>query len=565
MKEELIFEITTQLAGMEGTNKAVSSLNQIGQGFEGARQRAQEGSKAIITALDTQAAQASAVAQVFQKDYARMSFNSLVSELDRVEKKIESQRVVAQQAIDEWNTMLEIANQTSPNEFPDYMNAYADAANAAEQQLKALEAEQQRVKAAIVTTQEAAGNNSGMKQQMAQSKLGINALSSALTSLSFAAGGDAGQFIMLAMQARNLQNEFTQTAKTAGTMAAGITAGLGIAGLVFSAIMMIVNAVSQASEEAKKKLEEFKKATKDLGEKNSSTAQLVNEFEQLSNKAVKSTDDLSRMKDISEELTKSYGYRGLAITEEGKALQNNLDIMKEQLQISEKKYAIDLKKVVDDSQSNYTNATDDYSKKLERQKYLLWEIDAAQKRVDDARAAGITNMSSSLSFDIDWIQKGKNELTNVQADIEKDSSAIQEQISNTLELARINLGDKASQIPEYIFNELQKGLETASQGGKQYSPEDIQKILEGYIGITSDIDPAIVDKLTGNAKNLIQTIQSNMAADLAVSAPDKTADENANFIETYINGIIDSPGVATDMNRLEELKKKVTSFTANDQ
>lgn len=257
MLEELVFWIRTKFDGADQDAKAATSaLQQTGQAIRAVQERAQTASKAIGQSLNEASAQTRQAAENMSNQYNGMSFNRLLTEFDKIEDKIGKQEQIlkdAQAAVKEyasiWEQVMASGTRTasSPEGDP-ALQALKQSANEAEAALRSLQTQQEQVATAMVNSKEI----QAARQELAQSKLGIDSVAMSLSTLSYASGGAVGQITGLVQQIRFLKKGFTETAKTAGSMTAAVTTGVGALAIGITVITSIVSSIAQAREEARR-------------------------------------------------------------------------------------------------------------------------------------------------------------------------------------------------------------------------------------------------------------------------------------------------------------------------
>ncbi len=335
MSEKVDLIINVKVAGLDTVvQMATAAARQITQAFLTIHAAMEQGANLTKDTLLGVIAQVSAASAEMSNKYKGMSLDELSSEFVKLEESIRRQTAVLEEAqtkLEAYKASLGAGEEVNDAQYI----ALADSVNAARSSLSALKAEQGQVAVAKVNATSESNSNDDSKKKAESSKATLTAITSLMTTVGKATGGVTEQILSIGAQVLNLIPAFQAAGQAGAVMGSTLNTALGVVGIIFTVIMAVVNAIAQAEAEAKKKLEDNRKEIDSLRENNTGAGSLVSEYDMLSQKVIKTAEDMQRMNNIRAELVETYGFSVGAIDEEGRLLAGNLDTMKEQLALSE--------------------------------------------------------------------------------------------------------------------------------------------------------------------------------------------------------------------------------------
>lgn len=577
-QENLRFIFEAETRGFEEADRtANNAMSNIGQHFDNVRTGIQNAAQNTQKTLNNITSLVRTSAAQMQNHYNGMSFTRLQSEFMKIEEKILKQEALMRQAKQELEEYAAIYDNIAAKggnalgaDDDKHLIDPAHSANEAAAALRILKEEKEQVATAMVNSAAHSQQMEQMRQQTAQARMGIDAIAFSLATVGRASGGAIEQVLALAMQVRFLKHAFTQTAQTAGTAAATMQAALGGVGIAVMGIMMIINAINNATEESKRKMQELREEAKTLGRDNLSAGKLITEYETLSQKAVKTADDAERMIDIRAELVDTYGFSIAAVDEEGRLLAGNLELMKEQLKVSQKLLVSKLEQNETAEIENYNEALIkyveiltqlDYWKRHEPDKYR--EPPGSQGKIAEEQAKGLKAIDSLFQLMVLRIStEGRNVSEKLQENILlifkkaflEDQMLFKEaetMVKGLFELAfKIDDGVKQSSLASFqsFRNEL---ISMFASGGEVVDSKAAADYINGIL------DSVFGDEAQQKAYNRAEQLRKLIWQGLASTEDTEEYDSLINRITDWINNAIDASMSRTEINALRSFREEI--------
>lgn len=545
MEEELKFILSTEAQGSEATKQsATSAIQQVGKVFTEVRSNVQKAAADTKNTLNAIVNSVSSAATDMSNRLNGMSLAGLQNEFIKIEEQIQKQEAVFRQAEQAFEEMAEWNKQFNGDEYNSWLATLGDEANKAEEQLRALKEQQQQVAAAINIKTNAAqqieetnAQLSATKQSGAQAKMGLDAVANGLSVVGRATGGVGSNIAAIAMEVRYLKQAYTSTAATAGSSAATMSAAFGAVGIAVTAVVMVISAIANAAEEAKRKLKETREEIEELRGGNIGASKLIGEYEEISQKAVKSADDTKRMLEIRAELVETYGFAVSAVDEEGRLLAGNLEIMKEQLQISRQLLLTQLEANKSAEEKAYKEALRD------RERYQL------------AKALAEAQAKKLFRFDTPDPKKYDIEIEKAEKEAKR---AIESLFQQMVMSAQAGGQEVSEELQIAISSALSKALEKAFAEGTEFTTEQAEALMQSIIDAFNALDALVADTdIPG-----LQAVINKMMVDMTGKGVDTQAAADS------INALMDAIFAGADeavFERAEELKRRILAGLASPE
>jgi hypothetical protein len=553
MDEELRFVFSVESEGADAAaQKTNSAMQQVGQGFARVQTGLQDSAKTIQQTMGNITSAVRSTAQQLQNQYNGMSLDRLHSEFNKIEDRILKQQAVLQQAEQALTEYADIWEQVASSgarmagtaDGDPQLQALKQDAEAARQALQELQTQQQQVADAAVNASMNTQQMEQSRQQLAQNKMGVDALAFSLATVGRASGGAVEQVAALAMQVRYLKQGFSSTAQTAGTMAATISTALGAVGIAIMAVTMITGAISKAAEESKRKMAELREETERLRSDNVGASALVAEYEALSRKTVKTADDTQRMLDIRSELVDTYGYSAAAVDEEGRLLAGNLELMKEQLKVSRELFMAKLQENQTAEEKAYNDALKEREKQLEK----IQELQTAIMLEPLRRNSAFQIISDKEAEEA--IKKLESNKELIENSLRFLPDAAKGAIKNMFQLMVLEAQAEGKQVPEAIQEAVSSAWEQAFMNG--ISPEDARDMAQEMFNAFFSIDESVAD----SAIAIVQNTRNQLIA--AFASRDGVDTEAATAAINSILADIFGEGAEQEIYaRAEQLKQRI--------
>lgn len=362
---------------------------------------------------------------------------------------------------------------------------------------------------------------------------------------------------------------------------AAMTSPIGIAAGVLAAIIGVIVGISSASEKAAADMEALNDEVKQLGTDVGGAGRLVERFEELKNKASRTKEETAEMNKISEELVVSYGFRADGINEEGKGIATNLDLMKEQLEVQREMLRLKLQEAEGKNADIYKEAQEN----LVNTKAELIELQSAnvsyrksweevQKGIfnatEEAREMGyaIEDLDGSLTMTdptgwYDFLETNApfwdQAETDMQARIQGFHDAINNQINNSIELAKVTAETRGQEIPYALQNAINDAM-------KDIAKDDPDAVMGSETALGFIDRYFAIEDAAGLAESKIEEInqlKQMIFAGLATS--DTETSEAGKFASSLLKGVTDSSTIAKALEGGQDIRKKIEEGIATPQ
>ncbi len=406
------------------------------------------------------------------------------------------------------------------------------------------------------------GDDSSKKVE--NTKTAITAMTSLMDTIGKASGGAVEKIMSIGVAVLNLIPAF-QAAGTAGTvMGTALSAALGVVGAIIAVVITIGNAITQAQAEAKQKMEETREEIDSLRDNNIGAGRLVAEFEMLSNKTVKTADDMQRMNDIRAELVDSYGFSVAAVDEEGRLLAGNLDLLEQQLDVSRELLFTKM-------QEAFTGEINTYNSALSKQIELIKEKKDLENYLEDPSTSqqfkGIDpstyeDYEQEVEFFKEIWQRDLDNVVSEMSNHEKEAKTALNNIFSTMLLAIQNEGKEVPEtLQTIVFGALNSSFEDAFSNGTNFSADAAQAMIQNMFDTFFSIkDKSSVD----SAVEVINTLQAQLIEGfVAAGASDALA---GSITDNILNAILgDDAANEKIISRMAELQQSIMAGTASEQ
>ena len=397
-------------------------------------------------------------------------------------------------------------------------------------------------------------NSKGMKEAETQSKKMQGAFElagTAFKTLASISSGALNEFAGIVAKSYELGKGLASAAQSAGLLQSSMATSL--VGLGLTAVFTVITAIAGAEERARQKAEELRREISDINSNNIGASELISEFEALSNKTVKTAEDIERMRDIRAELVAQYGYSAEAIDGEGRLLAGNLDIMKEQLAVERERLLLKLEENEAATEKDF-NETSDRKKNLEEELgNLNQKLANPEKAMRDDGFLEFTD--EDLDKQIELWKQGKEDLEKAIKDCDR---AAQLSIGEMFRQIILTAQSDGEEVPEEVQGVIRDIMEQAFDAGEdaETAKSWAQDKLDKYFEVKEDV--ILSDKTPA-----INKLKQDMIAAIFSESGGEIPEGSADFINQLFAGL----GVE-DQAFLEEflpLVEKVENGTASIQ
>lgn len=370
-----------------------------------------------------------------------------------------------------------------------------------------------------------------------------------LTSISLAVTGLIALYGLKAAALKLLGITATGTAADMYALASSFAAVWATSGppgwiiLAIAGVAAAISFVAAACAEAKKYAEDLRKEIQTISESNRGASALIEEFEILSQKVGKTTEETQRMKDIRAQLVEQYGYSAAAVDEEGRLLAGNLEVMKAQL-------ATQKELLIEKLKANQANEEATYNDALSKRKALLEELTDAQSRLNDKQAYEGMGEDGAGFYRISW-EKVQNDALEA---IEAGNADMKIATQNLLKTMVLTIEAEGETIPEAIQTNVLDKMVDAFEAGQDYEGAKAagQAMIDAYLSVDETVVESKIAEVVALRGQIIEALIG-------------TGDD-AEGIASVSNSILDSI-IGTDVQeqaftRAAELKKKIAQGLA---
>ncbi len=560
MSEKQDYIINVKVDGLDTVvEMAASSAQQIIQAFSLVQDSLQQGAKMTKDTFSNILEQMDVAATQINNMYKDMSIDELSNEFVKLEENIKSQIAVLEQAqmkLEMYKASLQGVMKggdgtASDEQFIELINSV----NEAQAALDVLKEKKEQVADSAVKTTSDSNKSDDPSKKAENTKTTIDAITSLMDTIGEASGGAVQKIMSIGAAVLNLIPAFQAAGAAGATMGTMLNAALGVVGVIFTVIITIVNAITQAQAEAKQKMEEARKEIDSLRDNNIGAGRLISEFEILSEKTVKTADDMQRMNDIRAELVDSYGFSVGAIDEEGRLLAGNLNMMKEQLAISQQIAFTMLQGNEDAEISTYNEAIDTRKNQMQRIAQLQNEIIDLEVGLSAYGGPG-----GSLKIDHSEEIKAKQaEIDTLQNTLKFIPDDAQTAIDNLFQLIILETRKHKGEIPGAVQEVAKIKMEDVFLNNQDaaVAQQTAQDFLDLYFDIS---DKSKVESTLDEINNL----KAQMIAAFANAGADSVnaGSEIDGILNAILGGDASNEKILTRMN---DLKQRIFAGIASDE
>jgi len=568
LTEELKFVLSTEAQGAEDAQqRSTRAIQQVGRVFTAIRENVRQTASDTNSSMNAIKQQVTTTANEISNRYNTLSLTQLQNEFVKLEEKIRLQETALRQTEQEFEEFSQWNQRFNGDAYTGWLAELGDKANQAEDDLIALKDTQAQVAAAINVKiqgqQETDQLNAQLKetkQQSAQARMGLDSVANGLSIVGRASGGTVSQITGLIQEVRFLKQGFTATAATAGASAAIISTAFGVAGVVIMAIMAVINAVVAATEKEKEKLKEARQEIDDLRSNTQGASELVSEYEELSKKIVKSADDTQRMLEIRAELVETYGFAVGAVSDEGILLSGNLDIMKEQLKVSQELLLAKLQESQPENEDSFDKNFSDYISKTQELAKLKENLAMEQKYLEDMLANPTsygTNLGDMVTASSIAIAMLESSIDSAETKLDEAQKEVRESVKSIFQVMILTAQAEGKEVPEPLQMAISKALNQAiAQAFKEniaFTAEQaellIQSMIDAFYAVSSGVVSSSVPAIESFRQSMIAALTSTEGID------DAAAQNLANSIMNALIG--DNAENEAIFSRLDELRERI--------
>lgn len=353
-----------------------------------------------------------------------------------------------------------------------------------------------------------------------------------------------------------------------------VTLGISVAIGLFSAL-------SGESARAAERLRELNEEASELAKQTSGAGALVEQFERLSKKTIKTKEETAEMDRISSKLVESYGFRADGVDAEGRLLLTNLGYMKEQLAVQRE---LSLLKLEEAEKANRKSIQDAIQKRIEAEK----SFNSLQKQLKEAEEdlkakeaelwrisqipghLGARQAQIDVERALELVQQIEPEYKEALQTLTQTPEKIAEHIQRSLMLAKARIGESASEIPATVQATITQGMTEALRSGEMVDSETAQAFMESFLKLDAEaIKVKAIPELEVAREQIIAAlVTSDVGEDAKLNIANElieglTSDETLQkaMAESSRLGQAIADGTASSAERVkfDELQQKITS------
>lgn len=240
---------------------------------------------------------------------------------------------------------------------------------------------------------------------------------------------------------------------TAGFKAAA--SGAGAFAVAMIGIQLVAGLITKIAEAAKKAKEELAKLNEEadrMAAKTGGMSYLVDRYEELYRKAVRTKEETSEMEGISRTLVDTYGMRADAVDAEGRLLLMNVEYMREQVALQRERTRLTLIEAESKNAESVAKAIKDMTEASE-------SIDQVERRIGELKAALAEPFDATDRMEVQARANMQKTLEMLERSYEAYDEAIRtgneavwDQAQQSMQLALIEMGDEAVSVTVEIQN-----------------------------------------------------------------------------------------------------------------
>ncbi len=240
---------------------------------------------------------------------------------------------------------------------------------------------------------------------------------------------------------------------TSGFKAAA--SGAGAFAVAMIGIQLVAGLITKIAEAAKKAKEELAKLNEEadrMAAKTGGMSYLVDRYEELYRKAVRTKEETSEMEGISRTLVDTYGMRADAVDAEGRLLLMNVEYMREQVALQRERTRLTLIEAESKNAESVAKAIKDMTEASE-------SIDQVERRIGELKAALAEPFDATDRMEVQARANMQKTLEMLERSYEAYDEAIRtgneavwDQAQQSMQLALIEMGDEAVSVTVEIQN-----------------------------------------------------------------------------------------------------------------
>ena len=340
----------------------------------------------------------------------------------------------------------------------------------------------------------------------------------------------------------------------------GVSVAIGIVVGVGTAIYSLISGQESLADSAAKLSDEYR----ELAGANVGASQLVAEYEELNKKINKTSEDTARLNEISRELVASYGYRADGIDKEGQAIIENIDLMKQQLELSKGLEESKRKEAEGENIKAYQEALKNQNQLLERKEALLKEIEHLENNQNAFDTGNVQDIQLDAQYEMtesDAFDRVETRLPQARTELEQSISQLQSNLDtfatyaeNVWENAKATAGEKGAQIPEQASLAIQQRIAELGQEGTEVDDTMAASFIDRYFAI--DDAAGLAESKVAEIQNLRGMIVAQLATGEADTATAGTS------LKMLLGNLTDESALGEALAKGQEIRAKIDAGIA---
>lgn len=350
-------------------------------------------------------------------------------------------------------------------------------------------------------------------------------------------------------------------------------------GIITTGIAVLVGVLAGLDAQAEKTRQEFEALNdeaKQLGEEVGGATRLVERFEELQNKAKLTKEETAEMNQISVDLVENYGFRADAVNKEGQGIANNLELMKEQLEIERESLRLKLQKIEETNTETYKEAQQNLADAKAKQAELEASTESLAKAYEDAKnelkefsdlqVKFAVERDPTGQFDpldlnplINAVHKAENakeknakELEQAAADIARYTDAVNTQIENSINLAILTAQVEGKKIPLTLHNVIRDGMRELAENDPEgeLSSKTATEYIDRYFDISSA--SGVADSAIAEVQRMKEEFITALTSDESISVASA-----GQLVKDVFGDLVDSKTLQEAFEKGQELRNKI--------
>jgi len=332
--------------------------------------------------------------------------------------------------------------------------------------------------------------------------------------------------------------------------------------LGISVLVGVLTAVAGESAKATEKLRELNEEASELSRQAHGATSLVDRYEELSANAFRTKEETAEMNRISIQLVTSYGFRADGINAEGEAILTNVELMREQLRLSQEMAKLKLEEAEKGNENRYEELLDTIDKtnaKLADEEARLGEVtDALRKLRAEQEAYSEAVDKERIQPDIDLhvsaFEEMESNINKYQQKITTSMQELFELVGQSINLAKARLGSEASEIPQEMFSAIAERMQQIANEGGDISADAAEAMMRSFLRI---------DKAAAVAEGIAELtdVRTQIIAGVAASGIDDA--DGISIVDQIMESLTSDSSLSDTMAKAKVLGQRIMDGVAS--